>query len=203
MPRKGSFMTLVYYLPYSTHLPPNSPNPTTFSPTPMLITSLFHVPTPSLIRWLRHIHQILRSGQLSDVWPFLSARKSTISLFTPQFAQSSTHLQVTLNSSILPIERTSFILRVTFNPHFKFNAHVKSLVTGYLPRIKVDPGTSSKPLLVPTGVRKVNHTYHLYVTYPISFHVRSSHMVPQHFTIHYSETPNYPKLCPPDSHWLR
>ena len=44
----------------------------------------------------------------------ISAPKSTITLFTPQFAQSNTHTQVTLNISILPLEKTSCILRVTF-----------------------------------------------------------------------------------------
>ena len=59
----------------------------------------------------------------------ISAPKLTITLFTPQFAQSNTHPQITLNSSILPLERTPCIIRVTFDPHFQFNVHVKSLVT--------------------------------------------------------------------------
>ena len=50
-----------------------------------------------------------------------SAPKSTITLFTIQFAQSSTHPQVSLNNSILPLERIPCILGVTFDPHFKFN----------------------------------------------------------------------------------
>lgn len=44
------------------------------------------------------------------------ALESTITLFTPQFAQSNTHPQVTL---------------VTFDPHFKFNDHIKTKVTPY------------------------------------------------------------------------
>ena len=63
----------------------------------------------------------------------ISAEKSTITLFTPQFTQSNTHPQVTLNNSILPMKRTPCILGVTFDPHSKFNAHVKSLVTWALP----------------------------------------------------------------------
>ena len=43
----------------------------------------------------------------------ISTPKSTITLFTPQFAQSHTHLQVTLNKSILPLERTPCILEWT------------------------------------------------------------------------------------------
>ena len=44
---------------------------------------------------------------------------------------------------------------------------------------------------------------YIYVTYPVLFHVYSSHMVPQHLTIPYSEISNYPKLCLPHSHRLR
>ena len=67
----------------------------------------------------------------------ISAPKSTITLFTPQFAQSNIHPQVTLSDSVLPLERNPCILGVTFDPHFKFNAHVKSLVTRALPRINI------------------------------------------------------------------
>ena len=63
--------------------------------------------------------------------------KSTIILFTSPFAQSNTHPQVTLNNSILPLERTQSIPGVTLDPHFKFNAHVKSLVTRSLLRINI------------------------------------------------------------------
>ena len=41
------------------------------------------------------------------------------------------------DNSILPLERTPCILGVTFDPHFKFNAHVKSLVTRAVPRIYI------------------------------------------------------------------
>ena len=42
---------------------------------------------------------------------YISAPKSTITLFTPQFALSDTHPQVTLNNSLLPLERTLCIQR--------------------------------------------------------------------------------------------
>ena len=67
----------------------------------------------------------------------ISAPNSTITLFALQFAQSNIHPQVTLNNSILSLERTPCILGVTFDPHFKFNAHFKSLVTRALPRINI------------------------------------------------------------------
>ena len=67
--------------------------------------------------------------------PFISALKSTVTLFIPQFVQSSTHHQVTRNNSILPLERTPCILGVTFYPHFKFNVHVRSSVTQALSHI--------------------------------------------------------------------
>ena len=116
-----------------------------------------------------------------------SAPKSTITLFTPQFAQFNTHPKVTLNNSILSLERTACILGVTFGPHLKLNAHVKSLV----------------PLWYQLRSVKGNYTYHLYVPYSVPFHVCSSHLVTQHLTIPYSVIPNYPKLCPPHSHCLR
>ena len=46
--------------------------------------------------------------------------------------QSDFNPRVTLNDSILPLDRTPCILGVTSDPHFKFNAHVKSLVTRVL-----------------------------------------------------------------------
>ena len=48
----------------------------------------------------------------------ICAPKSTITLFTPQFTKSNTHPQVTLNNSLLPLEKTPCILGVTFEPHF-------------------------------------------------------------------------------------
>ena len=73
---------------------------------------------------------------MNGVWPFL-LQKFTITLFIPQFAQSSTHIQVTLNNYLLRLKKTPCILGVTFYPHFKFNTHVKSLVTRVLPRINI------------------------------------------------------------------
>jgi len=67
----------------------------------------------------------------------ISASKSTITLFTSLFAQSNTHPKVTLNNSLLPLEKTPRILEVTFDPHFKFNAHVKYTVTRASPRINI------------------------------------------------------------------
>ena len=54
---------------------------------------------------------------------------STITLFTPQFTQSNTYPQVTLNNSKLPLEKSPRLLGTNFDPHFKFNAHVKPLFT--------------------------------------------------------------------------
>ena len=112
-----------YTLLYSTSLSSHSPNLTIFSLAPMLMTSLFPVPTPILIRWPRPFlstHQILMSGQMSVIWSFLhSTPKSTITLFPPQFAQSNAHPRITLNNSILSLERTACILGVTFDPHLK------------------------------------------------------------------------------------
>ena len=66
-----------------------------------------------------------------------SVPKSTITFFTPQFAQSNTNPQVILNNSLLTFERTPHIPAVTFDPHFKFSAHVKSIVTQASTRMNI------------------------------------------------------------------
>ena len=79
---------------------------------------------------------------MSEVWPFL-LQSPPSSLFTPQFGQSNP--RVTLSNSIMPLERTPCTLGVTFDPHFKINAHVKSVVTRALPRnniLKAPTGTN-------------------------------------------------------------
>ena len=66
-------------------------------------------------------------------------------------------------------------------------AHVKSIVTRASPRIntlKALDGTNWGSA--------------------VTFHVCSSHLVSQHLTIPYSETPIYAKLCPPHSpRWVK
>ena len=112
---------------------------------------MFPVSTPRLLRWLKPLtpmHEILRSRRI-ERGSTISAPKSITILFTPQFMQSNTHPQVTLKNSLLPLEKTPCILKVTYNPDFKFYAHVKSIVTGLHPE-----STSSRPLLVPTRVSK-------------------------------------------------
>ena len=42
-----------------------------------------------------------------------------------------------MNNSLLPLENTPRILEVTFDPHFKFNTHVKSTVIQASPRINI------------------------------------------------------------------
>ena len=108
----------------------------------MLMTSPFPVPTPTLIRGPSCLSAEALSAYLSNIeeWAYeqgfaINAPKS----INTQFVQSNIHPQVTLNNSILPLERTPCILGMTFNPHLKFNTHVtsKSLVTRALPRIYI------------------------------------------------------------------
>ena len=54
----------------------------------------------------------------------ISAPKSIITLFTPQFAQSNTHPEITMNNFLLPLEKTHCILGVTFNLHIKFTSNL-------------------------------------------------------------------------------
>ena len=67
----------------------------------------------------------------------ISVQKSTLTLFTAQFAQSSTHPQVTLNKSLLPLKRTGRKLGVTFDTYFKFWTHVESIVICASSRINI------------------------------------------------------------------
>ena len=148
----------------------------------MLMTSLFLVPTLTLIRWLRPFlltHQLLKNGQMSEVWPFL--------LQSPRSVYSPLNLR-----NLTPILES--LWTTPYCPfNFKFNAHFKSLVTRALLRInilKTLTGTN-------WGQQKETILNHIKVSYPVHFHVCSSHLVPQHLTIPYPETPTYPKLCPP------
>ena len=89
---------------------------------------------------------------------------------------TNTHPQVTLNNSILPLERTPCIMGVIF---------WSSLQIQYPCQIFSHPGLTpyqhpQGPYWYQLGSTKRNHTYHLYVTYPVSFHVCSSHLVPRH-----------------------
>ena len=60
------------------------------------------------------------------------------SLFSPRFAQPNIHPCVILNNSLLPLERVTHILGVTFNPHLTFWAHVDSItVAPASSRIKI------------------------------------------------------------------
>ena len=64
----------------------------------------------------------------------ISAPRFTITL---EFAQSSTHPPIILNNYLLPLEWTSRILGVTFDPHFTFKGHVDSIVTLASSRINI------------------------------------------------------------------
>ena len=74
------------------------------------------------------------AGELALV---VSAPKSMISQFTPQFVQSNIHPQVTLNNSLPPLEKTPRIPGVTIKAHFIFNAHGKFIVTRASPCINI------------------------------------------------------------------
>ena len=57
-------------------------------------------------------------GCSKKIYPISNVmKKSTITLFTTQFAQSSTEPRVTVNNSLLALERTPRILVVTIDPN--------------------------------------------------------------------------------------
>ena len=172
----------------------------------MLMTSLFPIPTQTVIRWLRPFllsRKILKSRQMSEVLPFLL--QSPPSLYSPLNLCNLTPIFESLwITPYCPWKGTPMtpgskvILGMTFDPHIKFNAHVKSLVTRALPRINIlkaligiNWGQQEEDILI---------NYKSLIMYP--FHAYWSQLVPQHLTIPYPETPNYPKLCLPDSHCL-
>ena len=77
----------------------------------------------------------------------MSAPKSTITL---QRQQSSIYPDVTLNSSLLPLERRPRILGVTFKTHFSFSTHIDNIISTLIISFPVPyrVSTFSKHLLV-------------------------------------------------------
>ena len=67
----------------------------------------------------------------------LSAQKSTVTLFDPEFRQSYLHLSVPLNGTPLPLERHPRILGVIFDPHLFFHKHVEEIGRRARPRINI------------------------------------------------------------------
>ena len=67
----------------------------------------------------------------------ISARKSTVTLFTPEFRQSHLHPIVPINGTPLPLERHPKILGVTFDPHFRFHKHVEAISKRAKPRLNI------------------------------------------------------------------
>ena len=179
-------MVHVYPLPYSTSFSPYSTNPTTCSPTSMLMT-------PTLIRSLRPFlpnHQILRNEQMSVGWPFLIQNPPIENSTNCEFRDSP------LNSHNL----TPILKSLWTAPYYLWKGlpvyceWPSNLTSNSMPMSNLytagpyPVSTSSRPSLVPTGISKRNYTYNLYVPDPVPFHVCSSHMVPQYLTVPYSET---------------
>ena len=67
----------------------------------------------------------------------ISARKSTVTLFTSQTQQHHDHPTVPLNGTPLPLEKNPKILGVTFDPHFYFHKHVEEIVKRAKPRLNI------------------------------------------------------------------
>ena len=68
----------------------------------------------------------------------LNPTKSTVTLFTPdKRRESHLHPTVTLNNTILPLNRNPRILGVTFDPHFTFSPHITSIINKASPRINI------------------------------------------------------------------
>ena len=149
------------------------------------------------LRWLRPFlptHQLLRNEEWADERGLaISAPKSTITLFTPLFAQSNTHPRVTLNFPLIPW-KDSLYTGSDLWPSLQFQCPCQIYNHPGLTPYQHPQG----PCWYRLGSTKENHTYPLHVPYPVPFQVCSS----QHLTISYSANPNYPKLCPPHSHWL-
>ena len=67
----------------------------------------------------------------------ISAPKSHVTLFTSHTHQSRFHPIVTLNNTILPLERHPRILGVTFDPHLTFTQHVQTTREQASERLKI------------------------------------------------------------------
>ena len=67
----------------------------------------------------------------------LSAQKSTVTLFTPEYRQSHVHPIIPVNGTPLPLERNPKILGVTFDPHLFFHKHVEEIIRKAKPRLNI------------------------------------------------------------------
>ena len=67
----------------------------------------------------------------------ISAPKSSITLFSPSTHEYRYHPQVTMNGSIVPLNKNPKILGVTLDPLFTFSPHVKEIVKSATQRLKV------------------------------------------------------------------
>ena len=141
----------------------------------------------------------LRSSSPSDpLSQWTNTQQATITLFTPQFALSNTHPQVTLNNSLLPCGRFPCILEVTFDPHFKFNSHVKSIKalagTNWGQQKKTILNTNTYPLfgVPPTDYRTTIKSFHTKAVYDSKYllsHNRVLQTVSRHIAPEESNLP--------------
>ena len=67
----------------------------------------------------------------------VSAKKSTVTLFTPETKQSHIHPTVPLSGSPLSLDRNPKILGVTFDPHFHFHKHVENIANKAKQRLNI------------------------------------------------------------------
>ena len=128
-----------------------------------MMTSLFSVPT--LIRWVTvilPIHQILRIGQLSEVWQFLL--QNPPSLYSPLNSHNLTPILKTFwTTSYYPLKGLSLYWGRPSTLSLSFQIKCPCQIFSHL-----DPvSTSSMPCWYQLGSAKENHTYHLYVPHPV------------------------------------
>ena len=94
-------------------------------------------PHPSTAAEALSAHATRVGAWASDRGLAISTTKSTVTLFTPDFRESHLHPSVFLNNSTLPLVRNPRILGVTFDPHFTFTPHIKSIVSRAAPRLNI------------------------------------------------------------------
>ena len=67
----------------------------------------------------------------------IAPTKSSVTLFTPWSKQFNSHPQVSINNSIIPLDKNPKILGVTFDPMFTFGPHIKNITTKTSKRLNI------------------------------------------------------------------